>query len=153
MPTFYKLLPLGFSFFGAFLSVILFKNLETVFHNYAYSKIFIKIYTFLNKKWFFDKLQNEIVASQLLKFGFQVTYKQIDKGLIEFFGPLGLSNFFLFLSEKIIKLQSGFVHQYATIFFSGLIFLLVKIMLTFSFLFFPDLNLCIFFLLAIIFFQ
>jgi NADH-ubiquinone oxidoreductase chain 5 len=127
--------------------------LNIVFYNYAYSQIFIIIYTFLNKKWFFDKLQNEIIASSLLKIGFQITYKQIDKGLIEFIGPLGLSNFFLSLSEKIVKLQSGFIHQYATIFFSGLIFLLVKIMLTFSFLFFPDLNLCVFFLLAMVFFQ
>jgi NADH-ubiquinone oxidoreductase chain 5 len=153
MPPLYKLLPLVFSFFGAFLSIILYKNLEIVFYSYNYSQAFIKIYTFLNKKWFFDKLQNEIVASFLLKIGFQITYKQIDKGLIELFGPLGFSNFFLFLSEKVIKLQSGFIHQYATIFFSGLIFLLVKIMLTFFFWFFPDLNLCIFFLLAIIFFQ
>jgi NADH-ubiquinone oxidoreductase chain 5 len=153
MPAFYKLLPLCFSFSGALLSVILFKNLNIVFYNYVYSQTFIKIYTFLNKKWFFDKLQNEIIASSLLKIGFQITYKQIDKGLIEFIGPLGFSNFFLFLSERIVKLQSGFIHQYATIFFSGLIFLLVKIMLTFSFLFFPDLNLCVFFLLAMIFFQ
>ncbi len=150
MPVFYKLLPLFCSFFGSFFSFLLYRNLNFVFNNHFYSQLFIKIYTFLNKKWFFDKIQNEIVVSSLLKFGFQISYKKIDKGLIELFGPFGFSNFIIFLSSKMIKLQSGFIHQYATIFFSGLIFLLFKIMLTFSFAFFPDLNLCVFFLLAII---
>ena len=153
IPSFYKLFPIFFSCFGAFFSMVLFRNLEFFFPNYLYNQFFVKIYTFLNKKWFFDKLQNELIASQFLKFGFEISYKQIDKGFIEFVGPLGFSRFFIFLSENFIKIQSGFIHQYATIFFCGLIFLLVKIMLTFSFFFFPDLNLCFFFLLGIVFFQ
>nr|YP_009476649.1 NADH dehydrogenase subunit 5 [Storeatula sp. CCMP1868]AVM81142.1 NADH dehydrogenase subunit 5 [Storeatula sp. CCMP1868] len=152
IPTVYKLLPLLFSLFGAFSSFFLYQRLSTFFSNFVYSIIFVKIYTFLNKKWFFDKLQNEILTSMLLKCGFKITYKQIDKGLIEFLGPLGLSMFFISLAKRIIKLQSGFIHQYAIIFFSGIIFLLIKITITFSFLLFPDLNLFVFLILGLIFF-
>jgi hypothetical protein len=48
-------------------------------------------YKFLNKKWFFDKVYNVYVGYPLLKVGYNVTFKLIDKGLIELFGPYGLA--------------------------------------------------------------
>ena len=89
----------------------------------------MNVYVFFNKKWFFDRLQNEIFVSFLLKFGYNTTYKVIDKGLIELFGPSGLSNFVLTISKQVSSLESGKTNQYAFFMFVFLI-ILISITLT-----------------------
>ena len=49
------------------------------------------MYTFLNRKWFFDKVYNEYITQHVLSFGYQTTYKLVDRGLFEFLGPLGIT--------------------------------------------------------------
>ena len=71
------------------------------------------MYTFFNKKWFFDRLYNELVVSPLLKIGYGITYRLVDKGLIEIFGPSGLATFGFTLSKRVSLLQSGKINQYA----------------------------------------
>ena len=88
-----------------------------MFKLYISSNIVSSIYIFFNKKWFFDRLQNELLVSFLLKIGYNTTYKLIDKGLIELFGPLGLSKFALKLSRLVSLLQSGKINQYAFLIF------------------------------------
>lgn len=51
----------------------------------------INLYTFLNRKWFFDKVYNEFVSQFRINTSYIVTYKLLDRGLIENCGPLGLS--------------------------------------------------------------
>ena len=46
------------------------------------------MYTFLNRKWFFDKVYNEYITQHVLSFGYQTTYKLIDRGLFEFIGTI-----------------------------------------------------------------
>jgi NADH-ubiquinone oxidoreductase chain 5 len=77
------------------------------------------MYTFLNRKWFFDKIYNEFINQKLAKFGYMTTYKSIDRGFIEMLGPYGLSNI-VFEKAFILKnLQNGIVYQYTlTILFS-----------------------------------
>ena len=62
--------------------------------------------------------------SSLLKIGYNTTYKLMDKGLIEVFGPSGLTKSALNLSKQISLLQSGKINQYAFLMF---IFLIVFI--------------------------
>lgn len=112
---FFKILPLLFSFLGAILA----------FHFYCFQKkvLFLiktsffgkKIYTFLNKKWFFDKVYNEFISQFFFKWGYSVSYKQIDKGILEMLGPQGLSNVVLKVSYQIHKLQSQSVYHYTLI--------------------------------------
>lgn len=49
------------------------------------------MYIFLNRRWLFDRLQNDLIGSVVLKLGYNTTYKLVDKGIIEVFGPRGLS--------------------------------------------------------------
>ena len=49
------------------------------------------MYTFLNRKWFFDKVYNEYITQNMLHFGYHTSYKLIDRGVFEFLGPVGLS--------------------------------------------------------------
>jgi NADH-ubiquinone oxidoreductase chain 5 len=98
---------------------------------YTLSNVFNSVYVFFNKKWFFDRLQNELLISPLLKIGYSTTYKLVDKGLIELFGPSGLGKSALKLSKQVSLLQSGKVNQYAFLIFILLI-VFISITLIFS---------------------
>ena len=53
-----------------------------------------------------------------------MSYKILDRGLIEFFGPLGVSRLIKRLSLFVSSLQSGYVYHYAfTIFIFATLFL------------------------------
>ena len=88
------------------------------------SKIGQKIYNFLNKKWFFDKIYNEQLGQFFFTFGYSISYKTVDRGVFEMFGPFGLSNVFNKLSFNISKLQSGYVYHYTFVFLVGVTFIL-----------------------------
>lgn len=63
-----------------------------------------------------------------------ITFKTIDRGLLEYFGPLGIVRASDSLSAKLIKLHSGLVYRY--------IFLIIPFLLiglTFAFFVSPDL--------------
>jgi NADH-ubiquinone oxidoreductase chain 5 len=62
--------------------------------------------------------------SNIIKAGYIIFVKSIDKGVLEFLGPLGLSNFFKSLSLKASDFQSGLIYHYAFIFLIGLLVLL-----------------------------
>lgn len=118
IPIYVKWIPFFVSIFGGSLAVILyhfFSNL--LFSLYANISLFNYIYTFFNKKWFFDRLQNELIGSSLLRMGYTTTYKAIDKGLIELLGPSGISNIALIISKQVSELESGKINQYAFLMF------------------------------------
>ena len=99
IPYHIKLIPLVFSFSGIFLCFFFYSfllKLESFWFN-AYDsknlnivKVHHFLYKFYNKKWFFDTVYNLFIGYPLLKFGYNVTFKLMDKGVIEFFGPYGL---------------------------------------------------------------
>jgi len=116
---FFKLLPvivtcLGFIF--AFLGYTFFNNFLFKLKTSTIGK---KIYNFLNRKWFFDKVFNEYITQNLLKFGYRVSYKIIDRGIIEIFGPLGLSTIINKKAKYLYNLQSGFLYHYTLILLIG----------------------------------
>lgn len=82
---------------------------------------------FLNKKWYFDKLYNEYVNKPLVSFGYFVSFRTIDKGIVEMLGPYGFVSSFSYLMKKISKLQTGFIYHYAFIMLVGIISLLTTI--------------------------
>jgi hypothetical protein len=59
-------------------------------------------------------------------FGHNVSYKIIDRGLIEYVGPRGIVSVLMNLSKASSNLQSGYVYNYAfTIFFATTIILVI----------------------------
>jgi len=133
IPIFVKWTPFFLSLFGCSVSVLAYYFLPYLsLKLYADVKLFRLLYTFFNKKWFFDRLQNEFVASFLLKIGFVFTYKFMDKGFLESYGPEGLSRLSLLLSEQVSNLQSGKINHYAFfIFVSLLVFISFNIVLSY----------------------
>ena len=122
IPQHIKLFPLVLALSGAISSYYFYVFEPAAIYNLKTSGYGLKVYNFLNKKWFFDKIYNSVVGQFFLSFAFYGSYKNIDRGVLEHFGPYGFyflaSNF----AQSIKRFQSGFFYHYA---FSAIIFLIV----------------------------
>lgn len=118
----YKVLPVIFSILGGASSFLLYKFfndfLFVVKFNYR------NLYNFLNRKWFFDKLYNEFFTQRFFKFSYDVSYKLIDRGIIEILGPLGLSYITLKKAYFLAKIQTGYLYHYSFVILLSVTFLL-----------------------------
>ena len=108
----FKILPVILSICGATLSFILYTFGVKLLFKFKISFIGKKIYNFLNKKWFFDKVYNEFIGQFFFKFGYSTSYKVVDRGIFEIFGPLGLSTAVSKKSKLISNLQTGSMYHY-----------------------------------------
>lgn len=109
-PTITKLLPILFSTSGASVAY----NVNPVSDQFLLvlcqtSAFCNRLYSFFNKRWFFDPVLNDFLVRSFLRFGYEVSFEAIDKGAIEIMGPYGISYTFRRLAERISQLQSGFV--------------------------------------------
>jgi len=99
IPLYIKWLPFYATLLGGCLSTLIYHLLANkVFTFYTTNSIARYFYLFFSKKWFFDRLLNEWVVSFFLKSGYNITYKLIDKGIIEFNGSLVFSKRIYFIS-------------------------------------------------------
>lgn len=115
----YKSFPVYVSLFGFFFAFYIFSfNYKFLFH-LKMSMFGKKLYYFLNRKWFFDKIYNEYLSQFFFKFAYSVSYKYIDKGIFEMFGPTGLSLVYLKMSLNLNKLQTGYIYHYNLIILIG----------------------------------
>jgi NADH-ubiquinone oxidoreductase chain 5 len=112
IPQFAKLLPVIFSLVGAVSSFVLYADNASLLYSLKTSSLGLKLYTFFNKKWFFDKVYNEVIGQFFLNAAYHYTYKQIDRGLIESVGPFGLTNLVSHLATSLRILQTGFFYHY-----------------------------------------
>ena len=112
---FYKILPVTLSLFGAGLSFFLYNFQSSILFYIKTSFVGRKIYSFLNKKWFFDKIYNEVFGQFFFKFGYNISYKAIDRGTFEIIGPTGLSTVALNIAHKLHKAQTGSLYHYTLI--------------------------------------
>jgi len=108
----FKVLPVILSISGATLSFILYTFGIKFLFKLKTSAIGKKLYNFLNKKWFFDKIYNEFIGQFFFKFGYNTSYKIVDRGIFEIFGPLGLSTAVSKKSKLISNLQTSFIYHY-----------------------------------------
>ena len=120
LPFFFKILPVILSILGALLGYICYGFLSTELHNIKTSKAGMMLYTFLNRKWFFDKIYAETFYQSTLFISSEYTYKLLDKGFFNLLGPRGLTNLLSHISTNILELQSGFFYNYAFVFLMGL---------------------------------
>nr|WFG74030.1 NADH dehydrogenase subunit 5 [Cavernulicola chilensis] len=85
-------------------------------------------FTFLlNKKWYWDQLYNYLVVKQIINFGYLITFKALDRGVIEIFGPYGLTKSLPLGARQITNIQSGQLAHYAFIILVGLTILIILI--------------------------
>lgn len=125
-----KAAPVLFSLFFALLSVYTY---EVLSHWLQVSKIGFSFFSFsttlvrfFNKKWYFDTVYNNYVVLPALSFGNNYTFKNLDRGLIELFGPTGLVRFWLGFSSLFRNLQSGFIFNYVFFMVIAVVLLLLS---------------------------
>lgn len=109
-----KLFPVFLSILGGLVSYFFYSFKIKEFYQLKMKLKFL--YIFLNRKWFFDKVYNEFFNQIILDFGYKISYKTIDRGLIEIFGPYGFS-YMVFENSKLLRnFQSGIIYHYLLIF-------------------------------------
>lgn len=73
----------------------------------------LKLYLFLISKWYFDLIYNELFIIFFFNFGYNFTFKTIDKGFLEIFGPYGISKSIFNLTFELKKMHIGQAYYYA----------------------------------------
>jgi NADH-ubiquinone oxidoreductase chain 5 len=121
---FFKLLPLILSILGLFTAFTLYNFQSKTLFNLKISSTGQKIYNFLNKKWFFDKLYNEQFCQFLFNFSYETSYKVVDRGIFEILGPHGITRVLFKLASTVSKIQTGYIYHYTFVFLVGLTLIL-----------------------------
>ena len=121
---FYKTLPVILSLLGVTSSFLLYLTGSKILIKLKISKLGKKVYNFFNKKWFFDKIYNEYISQYFFTISYTITYKTIDRGIIEIFGPMGLSSIISKKAILISKIQTGYVYHYTFLMLVGLTIIL-----------------------------
>ena len=120
----YKILPVFLSILGSISSFLLYLFSSNLLIQLKMSILGKKIYNFFNKKWFFDKVYNECISQFFFTISYTITYKIVDRGIIEVFGPMGLSSIISKKAFSISKLQTGYLYHYTFLMLIGLTLIL-----------------------------
>ena len=76
------------------------------------------IYTFVAHKWYFDELYDAVFVRPAFWIG-RVFWRRGDVGIIDRYGPDGLSAAVVDVTRQTVKLQTGYVYQYAFVMLIG----------------------------------
>ncbi len=88
----------------------------------------LPLYNFLLNKWYIDELYDKLFVIPVKKIG-SFFWKKGDIGIIDRFGPDGVSKLIKILSAKTGRLQTGFIYDYAFVMLLGLSILLTYLIL------------------------
>nr|YP_010322608.1 NADH dehydrogenase subunit 5 [Acrophytum claviger]UKP87170.1 NADH dehydrogenase subunit 5 [Acrophytum claviger] len=77
------------------------------------------IYGFLFYAWEFNQIANYYIGSTIWKFGHIVSYRTIDRGILEILGPTGIARFMVERTKELSSLQSGLLFNYALMILVG----------------------------------
>ncbi len=122
-----KWIPVIFSISGGIVAILLYLYLGNELSPYKMSDLRIKIYTFLSNKWHIDQIYNAYIVKPILYAGHDITYKALDRGIIEQLGPTGIASGIKSLTINLSnKVQSGEIYNYAlTIFVFATVFIAI----------------------------
>ena len=149
LPVLIKWLPFIFTLTGMFISISFYHIFLDLGFNVFKMTLLKKIYVFFNKKWFFDKLQNIFIASVVLRYGYNLFYKVLDKGIFEYISLHSLYDSIYLFSRQLVNMHVGLITLYAFFIFL-FVFLFVAIYFGLI-LFYLDIQIYFLFLLFIIF--
>ena len=86
------------------------------------------LYNFLLNKWYIDEFYDKVFVNPAKKIG-SFFWKKGDIGIIDKFGPDGISKLVKIISNKTGRLQTGFIYDYAFVMLLGLSILLTYLIL------------------------
>ena len=149
--SFAKLLPLILSLSGAGLAFFLYNFNYDFLVDLKKSPLGYKLYTFLNRKWLFDKVYNEVICQNILHIGYKHTYQNMDRGIIELLGPNGISSSLYNKSFMIKKIQTGFIFHYIFLVLFSVVLILSFFISWQFFLIYCDLRLIVLLLISFVY--
>ena len=76
------------------------------------------LYAFLLNKWYFDELYDRIFVRPAFWLG-RLFWRGGDQAIIDRFGPDGIAQTVLQTTDRVVKIQSGFLYQYAFVMLLG----------------------------------
>lgn len=120
IPQNVKFLPLVATFSGAVVAYFFAITSPATSFKMKQIAFFRKLYSFLNKRWYFDKVYNDYLSEKAMNFGYNVSFKALDKGFFEICGPTGIAQSFPAMARYWSNLQSGLVYHYAVVMLLGL---------------------------------
>ncbi|MCD7470698.1 NADH:ubiquinone dehydrogenase subunit 5 [Datura stramonium] len=85
-PTITKLIPITFSTSGAYVVYNVNPVADQFQRAFQTSTISNRLYSFFNKRWFFNQVLNDFLVRSFLRFGYEVSFEALDKGAIEILG-------------------------------------------------------------------
>ncbi|MGB2051059.1 MAG: NADH-quinone oxidoreductase subunit L [Candidatus Puniceispirillaceae bacterium] len=121
VPTWVKLLPIGLASAGVVGAYIAYVRLPWLPVSLADRTG--ALYQFLFNKWYFDELYDRIFVKPAVRCG-KLLWIRGDKGVIDHYGPDGLSAAVARLSGRLVQLQTGYVYHYAFAMMIGVVVLL-----------------------------
>ena len=74
-------------------------NEKVITLNNDFKSVWRQLYSFLSYKWYFDAIYNELINRPILKIAYTTIFKSLDKGVLELFGPYGIS-YLIFQEHK-----------------------------------------------------
>ena len=126
-------IPLWFLFTTPFLVLI---SIPLSFYMYIHNPKILEdfkntnlpLYNFLLNKWYIDELYEKLFVNPAKKIG-SFFWKKGDIGIIDRFGPDGISKLVKIISNRTGRFQTGFIYDYAFVMLLGLSILLTYLIL------------------------
>ena len=85
------------------------------------------LYAFLLNKWYFDEVYDFLFVRPAVRLG-RFLWKRGDGWLIDGFGPDGVSARVIDVTNRVVKLQSGYLYHYAFAMLIGIAALITWVM-------------------------
>jgi proton-translocating NADH-quinone oxidoreductase chain L len=124
-----KLLPLILTLFGVFCSYFIYAISLKNYYKIKKLIFFRYFYNFLSRKWYFDRIYNQFIGQNILYYSYFLSYKDIDRGIIEIFGPFGIVFIVKFYSNYFKNYQTGHIFHYLMLFFFSILISLFIILI------------------------
>jgi len=105
LDTYYKIIPLILTIMGSLIAYTTYTLKIGDYFALKQTKTLKNVFYFFNKKWFFDRLYNQILVQFALKASLSYFYVTVDRGLIEKIGPIGLHNGVYFAVNQLKNLK------------------------------------------------
>lgn len=130
----WRIAPVVSSFFTIFLIILGFDFLNRFWPFFlrlslAFNRLFGGLVTFFvdffTLNWFFDAALNYWAVTAFITFCREVSFKLLDKGVLELVGPYAFLRVFASLAEKVSSLTSGYIFHYSFLIIFGLSVLLL----------------------------
>ena len=115
-----KLTPLVFTLLGTFMAYDIYAFALGNVYSMKQTPFFQKVYNFLSRKWYFDRLYNEFITQSVLNYSLYGLYINIDRGMLEKSGPSGSVSAVRSFTKELNVLQSGNVKDYLLLFLIGM---------------------------------